>query len=335
MPAAWDRGVEGEMFEIGPVVWLQSFATPALTGVMRGVTQLGYTPVYAALLLLLSFAVRLRPALGVLLALLLNGVMTGALKTTIAFPRPSHLDARLLEPGTASPPALGALDAGGFWSLPSAELRAAVRTTPQASYGWPSGHVSAATACCVAIVLFFRWRPFLAFAAVWPLFMGLSRMYLGRHFLADVLGGLAVGAAAAGLAFLLVRWLDRPTELASQQRRLAATWAATLALAALTPFTVLLDPETVGRLVGLVAGYGVLALVGFPDDAARLRQRAGRLAGAVLLYVAASRLLDLGLELAGWEDLPLPALLTAALVMAGTILGGVALGRRLRCYPAA
>ncbi|MFW9804768.1 MAG: hypothetical protein ACFFFC_19085 [Candidatus Thorarchaeota archaeon] len=160
----------------------------------------------------------------------------------------------------------------------------------------------------------------------------MSVMYLGRHFLADVLGGLAVGAVAAASAALLLRWLEHPREPTKQRRRLALLCGATVALVIVTPFTSLLDPENVGRLTGLMGIYAGLTVMGFPVESGRLRHRAGRFVTAVLIYVAISRLADWGLERSGWEDQRFPILLAAALIFGGSFLGAVALGHRLRWY---
>ncbi|MEE9138377.1 MAG: hypothetical protein V3V07_07530, partial [candidate division NC10 bacterium] len=154
-------------------------------------------------------------------------------------------------------------------------------------------------------------------------------------FLADVLGGLAVGVVAAASAAVLLRWLDHPREPERQPRRLALLCGATLALAIVTPFTPLLDPENVGRLTGLICIYAGLTVKGFPVESGRLRHRAGRFVAAVLIYLAISRLADWGLEFSGWEDQRLPVLIAAALIFVGSFLGAVALGHRLRWYRAA
>ena len=64
------------MFEVDPNLWLQSFSSPWLTAVMRAVSSLGYEWFYIALIIGLAFGVRLRPTLGVLLAVLLAGIAT-------------------------------------------------------------------------------------------------------------------------------------------------------------------------------------------------------------------------------------------------------------------
>ena len=72
-------------------------------------------------------------------------------------------------------------------------------------YSFPSGHTMAATLLCGVLAVFavitlksWRWRVRAVLSAcVMVLLVGFSRVYLGAHFLSDVLG-----AAAAGLAWL-------------------------------------------------------------------------------------------------------------------------------------
>ena len=71
-----------------------------------------------------------------------------------------------------------------------------------------SGHTAAAVAIWGGIAVLFRSRRLLqVWGAVFVLLVSLSRMYLGRHFLADVLGGMVEGLAMLSLALLLARGL--------------------------------------------------------------------------------------------------------------------------------
>ena len=90
------------MFEIGPILWLQGFESPALTLVMRAISNLGSTLVYITFLLPLSFWLRLKPTLGVLLGVLLAAAATEGLKSAIALPRPDGVCAELQQPGRVS-----------------------------------------------------------------------------------------------------------------------------------------------------------------------------------------------------------------------------------------
>ncbi len=235
------------MFQVEPVLWLQSLESPALTWLMTTITSLGYTPVYATILLILIFGVRLKPGFFVFLALLINGLLIFCLKQGLMFPRPSDVDIRVIEPGFERPPLL--VDGGGaksFWELPSPEAMTAAKKQTDWSYGLPSGHVAGATAFFLALAFFFRSRAILVFSVCWMLLMALSRMYLGRHFIADVLGGMAVGVFAVAVAAFLVRPLQEESVGESDPRALIRWAIFTTLLLIVAPFAELLDKEDVG-----------------------------------------------------------------------------------------
>ena len=50
------------MFDVDPVVWLQSWASPSLTAVMNAISTLGYTRACIAIAALLAFGFRQRAA---------------------------------------------------------------------------------------------------------------------------------------------------------------------------------------------------------------------------------------------------------------------------------
>jgi undecaprenyl-diphosphatase len=77
-----------------------------------------------------------------------------------------------------------------------------------ATYGFPSNHaLNTAAAAAFTQVLYPRtgW-------VTWPLVaaIGFSRVYVGAHYVSDVAGGWAIGAAVgAGAALLFRRWVSR------------------------------------------------------------------------------------------------------------------------------
>ena len=179
------------MFEVHPIVWLQSWASPALTAAMNGISLLGYTRAYVAIAALLAFGFALRPAVPLFVLLALSAAFTDIAKTAASMPRPDA-DSRVLA-----------------LSMYASELRQRDADTPtevEDSHGFPSGHVSATTTFVVGLALLAgsrrrRW----AFAVAWIAAMALSRMYLGRHFLGDVIGGVGIGLATVAMAWFAMK----------------------------------------------------------------------------------------------------------------------------------
>ena len=86
-------------------------------------------------------------------------------------------------------------------------------------YGFYSAHAANALGFAVCSALGFRhdrsrsYRPYTACICTWGVLVGLSRIFVGKHVLGDVLVGFAVGALAgwamAGLASLVIRRLGQ------------------------------------------------------------------------------------------------------------------------------
>jgi membrane-associated phospholipid phosphatase len=235
------------MFDIHPIIWLQSWASPTLTAVMNGVSLLGYTRAYVAIAVLLALGFRQRGAIALLVLLALNGAFTDMAKTAASTPRPDA-DSRVQA-----------------LSLYASELRQREADTPtevEDSSGFPSGHVSATTTFAVGLALLFQWRKRRGwlFAVAWIAVMAVSRMYLGRHFPGDVIGGALVGLAAVSVGIGALK-LDH----LARELRLHDPWPAhrvmtvALVLAGAALLVGLPDADDAGRL--LDTAMGVLFLV--------------------------------------------------------------------------
>jgi membrane-associated phospholipid phosphatase len=147
---------------------------PAMRNFMRYVSLLGDWPLHTAVgLVLLGLAWRrgsqewTRIFLAMLLAMLLAGVAGTVIKCTLPRARPSvHAETR--------------------WGGP--------RFTSKYD-SFPSGHVGASTAF-FGVLLIARRRVGLVCVAI-PVLIGFSRMYLGAHYLSDVVCAAVLGFSCA------------------------------------------------------------------------------------------------------------------------------------------
>lgn len=167
---------------------------PVMRNFMRYVSLLGDWPLHAAVgLILLGFAWRrgskqwTRIFLAMLLAMMLAGVAGTVIKRTIPRARPSvHAETRW----------------GG--------LRFSSKYQ-----SFPSGHVGASTAF-FGVLLIARRRIGLACLPI-PILIGFSRMYIGAHYLSDVLCAAVLGfSCALAVAYVLVLPIEnRQSKIAS------------------------------------------------------------------------------------------------------------------------
>jgi undecaprenyl-diphosphatase len=161
--------------------FVHSFATPALDALMTGASLVGSVPSLIAITILacLVALIRGRPGLAAVLGFTAVGgmVLNEVLKDVVARPRPK------LEWAAVLP-----------------------------DYSVPSGHTMDSTIVMLAVALM-AWALFgarigrvaVGIAAVLVLLVGVSRIYLGAHYLTDVIGGFLAG----GIWLAVILWTVR------------------------------------------------------------------------------------------------------------------------------
>jgi len=256
------------MLDTSFVLWLQQWASPALTESMRAVSLWGYVPSCLAVAIVCGFGARLRLGVTLVLAILFADAMTVAAKGAFASPRPHAVDARVRT--------FGAFESG----LPPMATGTSV---PADDFGFPSGHVATTAAWAVGLAWSRRKSWQFCVAAAWVALMALSRMYLGRHFPADVLGGLVVGVAALALARLELSpaGAGLSTLTVRTKTALGVALIAAVAVAALSGAG--LGAYDAGRFCGLVGATLLLIHTRALDDSVPPATRIARMAVALVL----------------------------------------------------
>lgn len=167
--------------------WLAAHRVPWLTSVMTFVTWV-FGPVILPILVAVGAFIwgrRTRQwfeAAVVVGAMAFSGLLSVILKVAVARPRPSD----------------------SFWQIPDAV----------SSFSFPSGHtIGAATLVMTTGYLAWRGERHKRVLVAWALatvatilIVGGSRLYLGYHFLTDVLAGVCVAVFTLGVVTVVDRW---------------------------------------------------------------------------------------------------------------------------------
>ncbi|MGW3344138.1 phosphatase PAP2 family protein [Nonomuraea rubra] len=278
------------LVELGPIAWLQSWPD-AVRPVLELVSVLGTDTFFLLCLPLLYWCVD--PALALRLGFtVLAAATTNAIGKLAAHqPRPYWIDPR---------------------------IRA---FSVEGAFGLPSGHAQIGTAglgrLAAAVARPWAWWT----AGVIVVLVCLSRVYLGVHFISDVVAGVLLGL----VVLVLVRRLERPVTAWWRGQRLRVQLAASVVLSgamiggamlANAPYagwTVppgwgaagTIDPESLdtvvslaGVLLGTLAGASIMYRLGWFDAGGPLGARAGRWAigtvVAVLIWYAEREVLPEG-----------------------------------------
>ncbi len=149
--------------------WLQA-SYPQLLGAMRVVSWLGEEPAFLVILPAFYWSIHKRLGRQLGYIFLLSALINNIAKNFARQPRP-------------------------FWIDPDVQLGEAD------GYGLPSGHVQNVTAVFLLLAFWARRAWAWALALLYVAVMGLSRFYLGVHFLQDIAVGFALGLLVLG-AFL-------------------------------------------------------------------------------------------------------------------------------------
>ncbi|MGD9345031.1 MAG: phosphatase PAP2 family protein [Candidatus Aminicenantes bacterium] len=294
------------MFQTELILFLQSFETDILNHFFLFWSEVGFSRWIWFFMLVFLFGVSFRYGFILMQAMLWNGLTSLWFKNIFALPRPAHVDlnVKLIGENVPNLTPFESRGAGNFFNGLPRDVVTSLRAAPPGSWGLPSGHTSNATVMGGLFFAIYRklWIKLLAVAVV--VFVPLSRMYLGRHFLADVLAGYVIGFAFVLLFYKGVIknvWLFSFLSRRPQHLRWDSKIILLLFYMGVLPLVLLFLPkiniELVAALLGLNIGFLLVWNRGIPEDMGAIGQRIARVFLAIGVYILSDRTLDWAVQL--------------------------------------
>lgn len=291
------------MFDTEPIIYLQSLGTPLFTYFMILITKTGSYPFLIAITIMVMFGIDFKRGFLLLQLLLWTGLIAEALKMIIAFPRPDFVDNRVLnlEYGIKNTSPFTGSTSRNFFSLPKKEVLTAFRlqdTLMHSPFGFPSGHTALTAASWGGAGLVFRNRMIKMLTPLMIVLIAFSRVYLGRHFIADVLGGAITGIMALMIfAYLLKRSLkDELFEKKSFsfvfRRQNVLFYSFMIFIPVILTVLSIVPSDLAGLLLGVNVAFIFIIRKGIPDDAGTGLQRVIRAFTAIMLFGLTYLILD-------------------------------------------
>lgn len=173
----WSEVVLSEPFRIffseGMIIFMQSYGNPLADLLFIAITTIGTQPLYFILGSLIFWCSNRKIGIMVLYVISFSALITIFAKNLFSMPRP--------------PDYLHKVDADGF--------------------GFPSGHALIASGFWGYMMCIIRNKIFTFLGVSAILLISLSRVYLGVHYVGDVLGGIFIGILLAVTLFKLEPWI--------------------------------------------------------------------------------------------------------------------------------
>lgn len=276
---------------------------------------MGSAAFFAGIIIITTFGIDFKKGFLLFQLLLWTALITETFKALIAFPRPDFVDSRVLnlEDGIKNTSPFSGNGETGFFKVPDREVLEAFRLQeplPNSPFGFPSGHVALTTVLWGGTSSVFNSRTISRLAPAAVLLVAFSRIYLGRHFLGDLLGGAVLGLI---ILVTFTSFLKSPLkddlfnmenfEPVFRQKNLFFYSIMFVVPVLLTTLS-LVSGEVAGFLLGTNTAYLLIIRKGLPKDTGDAGQRATRVFIALMLFGVSTLVLDVGFVTVGTASYP-------------------------------
>ncbi len=244
------------MFQTHIHHWLQQFDNELFIHIFQLITRFGGKTTFLLFLSVLVFLINLDKGFIILQSVLIAILVTLGLKVAFNMPRPYHVDQGVqLWDEDLAPVILPyeRKDATGFWALHKEESIGFFREKELHTWGFPSGHTSMAVVFWGSLALLFRkkWLAILCISMM--LLIPFSRLYLGVHFLGDILGGYLLGGLLLMLFYKTL--ISPPANISLKVRGLySPIWALGLPVIPISGWAIM-EPQWLSLFGFLLAAY--------------------------------------------------------------------------------
>jgi len=326
------------MFQTDIIIFLQSFETSQLNFFFKIINSLGYSNFYIPILIIILFGINFRKGFYLLHVLIWTSFVTTFLKEYFSLPRPADVDlnVKLINKDYQNSTRFTGMGASHFFGGLPHEVISYFRNVHDYSYGLPSGHVSSIMAIWGSVFLLFKQSGVKITAILLVALMPIARMYLGRHFPIDVIGGLIVG-----LFFVLVFY-----NFVYKSVSLAETFSRRVSYFSINPKTIIMlsyflimplfvfwiAPQDAlsdaGNLLGLNIGFMLVTRKGIPLDSGTFLQKSIRIIIAFVIFSGTNLLL----KMLGLDDIPILEFIRAVIVSFIVIYIPIEIGIKIGIY---
>ena len=283
------------MFQTEIIIFLQSLGSDLITFLLKAITDFGRSSFTIIILIIIMFGVNIKTGFILSWAVIWNGLFTDLFKNIFALPRPANVDSNVLLPGKEYPNPATFKSMGGksFWGKLPQQAVDHLRVNRIDSWGFPSGHSSNAMTLWGSTFLYFKKKWVRIPAILLIILMPLSRMYLGRHFLADILGGLILGSIITLIFYKFVFknetlkiFLFEETAKLKIDLRSIMLIVSIFLIPGLLFLIPQINPDILASLLGINLAFFLIRLRGrgFPKDSGTILIRISRIIITAILF---------------------------------------------------